>query len=103
MQAHTPVRTCVGCRGREDHTKLVRLVLDGVTGSRSVVPDPRRRMPGRGAWLHPDPACLQTALKRGAFNRAFRGPVDATALDGLFAGHPDAPVLRRNDESGSEI
>ncbi|QCU78524.1 DUF448 domain-containing protein [Citricoccus sp. SGAir0253] len=103
MQAHIPVRTCIGCRRREDHTKLVRVALDGVPGSRSVVPDPRRRRPGRGAWLHPDPACLQAALKRGAFNRAFRGPVDATALDGLTAGHPDAPAPKTDDESGSEI
>ncbi|HEY4616130.1 MAG TPA: YlxR family protein [Citricoccus sp.] len=103
MQAHTPVRTCVGCRSREDQTKLVRLALDGVPGSRSVVPDPRRRMPGRGAWLHPDPACVQAALKRGAFHRAFRGPVDVASLAGLFAGTPDAPALTTNDESGSEI
>lgn len=103
MQAHTPVRTCIGCRGTEDHTKLVRLVLGGVTGSRSVLPDWRRRMPGRGAWLHLDDACLQTALKRGAFNRAFRGRVDATSLAGLLAARPDVPALKTDNESGSEI
>ncbi|GAA4769494.1 YlxR family protein [Citricoccus nitrophenolicus] len=103
MQAHTPVRTCIGCRGKDDHTKLVRLALDGVTGPRSVIPDWRRRMPGRGAWLHPDVACLQAALKRGAFNRAFRGRVEATSLAGLLAARPEAPALRNNNESGSEI
>ncbi len=103
MQAHTPVRTCIGCRGREDHTKLVRLALDGVAGSRSVLPDWRRRMPGRGAWLHPDDACLQAAVRRGAFNRAFRAAVDASALAGLLARRPDAPVLKTDNESGSEI
>ncbi|MEO9246744.1 YlxR family protein [Citricoccus nitrophenolicus] len=103
MQAHTPVRTCIGCRGKDDHTQLVRLVLDGVTGSRSVVPDWRRRMPGRGAWLHPDDACLQAALKRGAFNRAFRGRVDATSLAGLLAARPGAPAPKNDNESGSEI
>jgi uncharacterized protein len=103
MQAHTPVRTCVGCRGKDDHTKLVRLVLDGTADVPSVVPDWRRRMPGRGAWLHPDTACLQTALKKGAFNRAFRGRVDATGLAGLFAAPPDAPAVKTDNESGSEI
>jgi uncharacterized protein len=103
MQAHTPVRTCIGCRGKDDHTKLVRLVLDGATESRSVVPDWRRRMPGRGAWLHPDTACLQAALRKGAFNRAFRGRVDATRLADLFAVHPDVPAWKTDNESGSEI
>ncbi|VXB11743.1 YlxR family protein [Citricoccus sp. K5] len=103
MQVHTPVRTCVGCRGKEDHTKLVRLALEEVTSPGLVVPDWRRRKPGRGAWIHPDHACLQAALKKGAFNRAFRGRVDATSLAGLFAGHPDAPVLKTENESGSEI
>ncbi|MFC7402874.1 YlxR family protein [Citricoccus sp. GCM10030269] len=103
MQAHTPVRTCVGCRRKEDDTKLVRLALVGEADSRSVVPDWRRRMPGRGAWLHPETACLQTALKKGAFNRAFRGRVDVTSLAGLLAGRLDAPALNTDDESGSEI
>ena len=103
MQAHTPVRTCIGCRRREDHTKLVRLALEEVAGSRSVRPDWRRRMPGRGAWLHPDSACLQAAVRRGAFARAFRSAVDVTSLAGLLASGPDAPVLKTDNESGSEI
>jgi predicted RNA-binding protein YlxR (DUF448 family) len=38
----------------------------------AVVPDPARRLPGRGAHLHPTPACLDLALRRRAFPRAFR-------------------------------
>ena len=43
-----------------------------------VVPDPRRRAPGRGAWLHPEPGCVALAERRRAFARALRapGPVD---------------------------
>jgi hypothetical protein len=43
-----------------------------------VVPDPRRRIAGRGAWVHPDPRCLELAQRRRAFARALRvsGPVD---------------------------
>ncbi|HEX3788217.1 MAG TPA: YlxR family protein [Pseudonocardiaceae bacterium] len=43
-----------------------------------VVPDPRRRLPGRGAWLHPSPDCLRAAERRRAFPRALRvpGPLD---------------------------
>jgi hypothetical protein len=37
--------------------------------------------PGRGAYLCPDPACLEAAGKRRAFGRAFRGPA---AVDDEF-------------------
>ena len=43
-----------------------------------LTPDPRRRLPGRGAWLHPVPECLHRAERRAAFPRALRvpGPLD---------------------------
>jgi predicted RNA-binding protein YlxR (DUF448 family) len=63
-----PVRTCVGCRARASAPGLLRVVaVDGV-----MVPDPRRRYPGRGAWLHPDLGCLRLAERRRAFPRALR-------------------------------
>ncbi|WP_232211832.1 YlxR family protein [Saccharomonospora halophila] len=37
-----------------------------------VVVDERRRLPGRGAWLHPDRGCLGRAERRRAFPRALR-------------------------------
>ena len=37
-----------------------------------LVVDAGRCMPGRGAWLHPDPACLELAERRRAFPRALR-------------------------------
>lgn len=75
-----PVRTCVGCRKRAMATELLRVVVvDG-----ELVPDVRRRFPGRGAWLHVDPGCLRSAGRRRAFPRALRvsGPLD---VDALFA------------------
>ncbi len=69
-----PVRTCVGCRTRAAATGLLRVVaVDG-----ALVPDPRRRQPGRGAWVHPDLGCLRLAERRRAFPRALRS---AEALD----------------------
>lgn len=69
---------CVGCRERAAKTDLLRLVV--IEGS--VVPDPRGRLPGRGASLHPDPGCLELAERRRAFPKAFRlaGPLDLTRL-----------------------
>lgn len=39
-------------------------------------------MPGRGAWLHPDLGCLETAERRRALGRALRnaGLLDVTAV-----------------------
>ncbi|PWW62448.1 YlxR family protein [Actinokineospora spheciospongiae] len=73
-----PVRTCVGCRVRAADTELLRVVL----AAGEAIPDPRRRMPGRGAWLHPDERCLAKAEKRRAFPRALRsaGAVGVEAL-----------------------
>ncbi|GGX34448.1 YlxR family protein [Streptomyces chryseus] len=73
-----PERTCVGCRERAAKRELLRIVeIEG-----ECVPDPRGTLPGRGAYIHPAPACLALAVRRRAFPRAFRGraPLDTTAL-----------------------
>ncbi|MGJ6981176.1 YlxR family protein [Aestuariimicrobium soli] len=82
--ANEPIRTCVGCRRTAPQRELTRfVVVDG-----RVVPDPARRLPGRGSWLHSDPACLALAVKRGAFARSQRRAADAT---GLVLPAQDAP------------
>jgi predicted RNA-binding protein YlxR (DUF448 family) len=76
-----PIRTCIGCRNRTAAAELLRVVVApdaaGPAGP-VVVPDPRRRMAGRGAWVHPDQRCVELAVRRRAFARALRvsGPVD---------------------------
>jgi len=43
-----------------------------------------RTLPGRGAWLCRDSvACVDVARKRRAFERAFRAPIAAGAVDEL--------------------
>ncbi|MEO1060046.1 MAG: YlxR family protein [Actinomycetota bacterium] len=67
-----PVRTCIGCRTRRPAAELRRLaVVEGTVRF-------GRTLPGRGAWLCPDQDCWELAVKRRAFERAFRGSV---ALD----------------------
>lgn len=85
MQQDTPepVRTCVGCRRQRPQSELVRLAVDRVDGGAVIVADPRRVLPGRGAYLHADAACVATALKRRALQRALR--TDAPPADGLAA------------------
>jgi predicted RNA-binding protein YlxR (DUF448 family) len=50
--------------------------------------DERRRRPGRGAWLHLSPDCLDLALRRRALVRALRlaGPLDTSGLVAALAG-----------------
>jgi predicted RNA-binding protein YlxR (DUF448 family) len=38
---------------------------------RAVV-DAAARLPGRGAWVHPDSGCIENAVRRKAFGRALR-------------------------------
>src|SRR3954454_13819377 len=55
-----PVRTCVGCRATGPRSALLRVVVaTDVAGVPALVVDEGRRIPGRGAWLHPDPARLE--------------------------------------------
>ncbi|WDF34392.1 YlxR family protein [Arthrobacter agilis] len=91
-------RTCVGCRRRDHQSHVMRVVARPIDGRIIAVIDERRRLSGRGAWLHPDPACMETAIKRRAFTRAFRGPVDVAQLAADFpaylerrTGRPDSP------------
>nr|WP_245720254.1 YlxR family protein [Nocardia uniformis] len=84
-EANAPVRTCVGCRRRGLAADLLRVVAQKAEDEQpaAVVPDPQRRLPGRGAWLHPVAACLSTAVRRRAFGRALRvsGNLDISALE----------------------
>jgi predicted RNA-binding protein YlxR (DUF448 family) len=48
----------------------------------AVVPDPKASLPGRGAWIHQDRECVEAAIRRRAFGRAFRltAPLDTRFL-----------------------
>lgn len=82
-----PVRTCVGCRRRCRDVDLLRVAV----ADEALVPDPRRRLSGRGAWIHPVEECVALAEQRRAFDRAMRG-----------AGKFDvAPIRRYLDSSGT--
>jgi len=52
----------------------VRLALTGDPPTRAVI-DRERRLGGRGAYVHPDPACLERAVRRGGLARAFKARV----------------------------
>ncbi len=83
MSPVAPVRTCIGCRKRDEARNLLRIVL----AEGRIIPDPRRRMPGRGAWIHPTVACGESAARRRAWARALRqqGSLDVSAVQEYLA------------------
>ncbi|HET7415765.1 MAG TPA: YlxR family protein [Arthrobacter sp.] len=108
MTAHQPVRTCIGCRRRAARNELLRVVAFDNDSPKTVIVDVRRRLAGRGAWLHPDRSCLAIAVKRKAFNRAFKSAVDVSEVQGYFnaedaAGPSGGSMTTVQSESGSEM
>ena len=59
-----------------DEAALVRFVA-GPGGL--VVPDLARKLPGRGLWVAADRASVDTAVKKGAFSRAAKAKLAASA------------------------
>jgi len=66
------IRTCVACRQEAGQRTLVRLVRrpDG-----AVQVDLTGRAPGRGAYLHRDPACIENARRKRALERSLHATV----------------------------
>ncbi len=69
--AQAPVsRLCLASREVTPVDDMLRFVV-GPDGQ--IVPDLTRKLPGRGAWVSATRGALETALKRKAFARAFKG------------------------------
>ena len=75
-----PVRMCVGCREHKPKKELIR-VVKSPEGQVSL--DFRGKLPGRGAYVCPDPACLAKARKSRALERAFETAIPAEVYDQL--------------------
>ncbi len=65
------MRMCVGCRRRAAKAALLRVVraADGSVGRGSI----GARRPGRGAYVHRDPGCVEAAFARGALRASAAG------------------------------
>ena len=69
MAKHIPQRTCVGCREVQGKRQLVRVVrqADG-----RVRLDETGKAPGRGAYMHANKECWQSALSGGRLAHALK-------------------------------
>jgi len=65
-----PQRSCLGCREVKPKDALLRFVLDPDS---LPVPDVAGKLPGRGAYTCFSRQCLENALARKQFSRAFKG------------------------------
>ena len=69
-----PVRTCIVERAGREKPFLLRFVLSPQGG---IVPDIKGTLPGRGVWVTAKKSIVAEAVRRRAFQRAFRKPVTA--------------------------
>lgn len=75
-----PQRQCVGCREMKNKRDLIRVVRSP-EGTISL--DFKGKLPGRGAYVFPDPARLAKARKSRALERAFETAIPAEVYDQL--------------------
>lgn len=82
MQKKIPIRQCVACREHREKLQLARVVRkpDG-----QVVYDGRGKVPGRGAYLCRNVACLERAVRSKALSRALETDIPEEMFDTLRA------------------
>lgn len=84
------LRSCVACRRVGEQGTLIRFTAS--PDGRLVVDHPPK-LKGRGAYLCPNPACVEAAARRNPFPRALRHPAAlpaadlAVAIAGRLAAH----------------
>jgi len=72
-QKHIPKRVCIACRQPSGKRELIRLVRT----ANGVEVDLTGKKAGRGAYLHPDPACWQVVLQSKRIEQALRTALSA--------------------------
>ena len=88
MPKKIPLRQCVGCREMKQKKELIRVVR---SPEGSVSLDFRGKLPGRGAYVCPQPACLAKARKSRALERAFDTTLPQQVYDALDEQMKEVP------------
>lgn len=78
-ERRVPQRTCLGCGGRDEKRKLIRLALTDQGGLRV------ERNQGRGGYLHRSPECWRKFVGRKGQYRAFRVEIGKAIKEQLIA------------------
>jgi hypothetical protein len=77
-----PMRLCLGCGERRPKRELVRVVR---SPAGEIQLDPTGKANGRGAYICPDPACLEKALKGQRLAHALECALPPETVDALSA------------------
>ena len=83
-------RRCILSGETAPRAQLIRLAI---SPSGEVLPDPAAKAPGRGAWIAPDKAALESAISDGHLKRAL-----LRSFKGRPADHEGRPVQLRVDD-----
>ncbi|MDO7787044.1 RNase P modulator RnpM [Desulforamulus aquiferis] len=81
-----PLRMCVGCQEMRPKRELKRVVR---TPLETVEIDPTGKKTGRGAYICPNPECLQKAIKGKRLERALECSISAEVIESLKQGMVD--------------
>ena len=88
MPKKIPMRQCVGCREMKPKKELIRVVR---SPEGQVSLDFRGKLPGLGAYVCPNPACLAKAKKSKALERAFSAPLPEEVYQALEEQMKEVP------------
>ncbi|MEG2931233.1 MAG: YlxR family protein [Ruthenibacterium sp.] len=77
-----PLRRCMGCNESKPKKELVRVVKNSAG---EIALDRTGKMPGRGAYVCPNAACLAKARKARRFERALDCQIPAEVYDAMAA------------------
>ena len=88
MPKKIPLRQCVGCREMKQKKELIRVVR---SPEGSVSLDFKGKLPGRGAYVCPQAACLAKARKSRALERAFDTTLPQQVYDALDEQMKEVP------------
>ena len=88
MPKKIPMRQCVGCREMKAKKELIRVVR---SPEGEVNLDFKGKLPGRGAYVCPNAACLAKARKARALERAFSAQLPSQVYEALEEQMKEAP------------
>lgn len=89
MPKKIPMRQCLGCREHKPKKELIRVVR---SPEGEVSLDFKGKLPGRGAYVCPQPACLAKARKSRALERAFETALPAEVYQALEQQMEEVPT-----------
>ena len=80
MQKKIPQRQCMGCRERKEKKAMIRVVRPTEGDVRL---DFSGKLNGRGAYICPNPECLQKARKSKSLDRSLEVPIPEEVYERL--------------------